>query len=101
MLIPYSQPRFVEKVISDRSGRQFRMIFLVALVDGEVKGRLISIEPVISSFRSAECVACLPTVAAKKIAETEYVSAFAPTVSPYFSLEFLINSQPTRAPAYK
>jgi len=77
------------------------MIFLVALVDGEVKGRLISVELIVESFRSAECVACLPGASIKKVPATEYIPTFAPAVSPYFSLEFLINSQPTRAPAYR
>ncbi|MFA6432396.1 MAG: hypothetical protein WCV82_01060 [Candidatus Paceibacterota bacterium] len=98
MLTPYVNSRFVEKVFTDLAGRQFKLVFFVALVDGEVKGRLVSAEPVIRTFRS-ECVACLPALTPENKTETEYAPSFTPVASPYFSLEYLLSSQPTRAPS--
>ena len=46
MLTPYLKSQFVEKVLTDRYGRQFRCLFLVALVNGEVKGKLVSAQEI-------------------------------------------------------
>ena len=97
MLIPYTQPRFVEKILTDASGRQFRVVFAVSFVGGEVRGHIVSATEIKALETRTLCLS--GTCAAVKGA-TEYVRAFTPVASPYFSLEFLINSQPTRAPAY-
>lgn len=105
MLTPYYQPQFLSRVFTDPTGRQFRLTFLVALVNGELKGRLVSAEPLSqnTSYHSISCGTtdniCLPIICSSKTPSTPYIPSFAPVVSPYFSLEFLINSQPTRAPA--
>ena len=98
MLTPYVQSKFVEKVFTDEAGRQFKLTFLVTLINGEVKARLVSATPVAQPFEPSE-VACLPVVISNKEVETEFVPTFTPVASPYFSLDYLISSQPTRAPS--
>ncbi|MFA6294956.1 MAG: hypothetical protein WC666_00840 [Candidatus Paceibacterota bacterium] len=111
--IPYTAlaeqgPQFVSRIFTDPAGRQFRLTFLVAVVDGEVKGRLVSAEPVSYIAAGANDQVpisndqfCLPIFCDENKPDTKYIPAFAPVVSPYFSLEFLINSQPTRAPSQR
>ena len=99
MLTPYVNSKFVEKVFTDRAGRQFRMVFLVAVVDGEIKGRLVSVQPLAqSAFRDTENVVCLPVICPKNETVTEYVAPAIPVVSPFNEL-FFFTSQPTRAPS--
>lgn len=100
-----NQSQFMSRIFTDASGRRFRLTFLVAMVDGEVRGHLVSAEPISASVAQLSGTVsdgsfCLPIICNNKKPATEYVSAFAPVVSPFFSLEFLINSQPTRAPSY-
>lgn len=116
-----SSSQFLSRIFTDVNGRQFRLTFLVAVVAGELRGHLVSAEPLsTSSYSHASTTAisadhqiagtvscsevapqyCLPISLTEKEPATEYVASFAPVVSPYFSLEFLINSQPTRAPSH-
>lgn len=102
MLTPYSRSQFVEKILTDCHGRQFKMLFLVSLVNGEVKARLISAEPLSCDALTLKGTAtgssyCLPSLTASKESETPYFSY--EVTSPYFSLDYLIVSQPTRAPS--
>ena len=99
MLTVSAQPRFIEKVFTDQAGRKFRCVFLVALVGGELKGRLVSAELISQSFASAEPIPCLPFTCPKNETETVYVAPAAPVVSPYNEL-FFFTSQPTRAPSF-
>lgn len=91
-------PQFIEKIVTDRSGQQFRLTFLVAIVDGQLKGRLVSAQPLAQSFKNSEAVVFLPVICPKNETITEYTPAFAPIVSPYNKL-FFFTSQPTRAPS--
>ena len=114
MLTPYSQSRFVQKILTSASGKRFRVLFLVTLVNGEVKAQIVSVMPITSlesrsmSFpRKRESVIlpgndsvlCLPAFHTSKKYKTIYIPYFAPIVSPYIELYFF-NSQPTRAPSY-
>lgn len=111
MITPYSNSQFLSRIFTDATGRQFRLTFLVTVVNGELKGRLVSAQPVsvnqTSSLQLTGHVCnssdafCLPITFSDKKPATVYSPSFAPVVSPYFSLEFLINSQPTRAPSYR
>jgi hypothetical protein len=99
-----AQPQLIERIFTDQHGRQFRMVFMVAVVNGELKGKLVSVQPI--SAASAKLhgtvssgVICLPAECAAKEGDTLYVQHVAPIVSPYTSTEFLINTQPTRAPS--
>lgn len=112
MLTPLNNSQFISRIFSDATGRQFRLTFLVAIVNGEVRGHLVSAEPVSSSnnqtlitnYQLTGAVSdgsfCLPIICNNKKPATTYVSSLKPITTPYFSLEFLINSQPTRAPSY-
>ncbi len=91
-------PQFVEKIMTDRSGRQFKLTFLVAIVDGQLKGRLVSAQPLAQSFKNTGPVVFLPISCPKNDTVTEYIAPATPVVSPYNEL-FFFTSQPTRAPS--
>jgi hypothetical protein len=106
-LIASSAPQLLERIFTDQFGRCFRMVFMVAVVDGELKGKLVSVQPISEAASlklKGTCVSsgtiCLPTDISNKSVETEYVPSFVPVVSPYVSLEYLMTSQPTRAPSF-
>ena len=99
-------PQLIERIFTDQHGRQFRMVFMVAVVDGELKGKLVSVQPISAASHKlngavSSGTICLPISCSVKKAETIYVADFAPVVSPYVSLESLMTSQPTRAPSFK
>ncbi len=96
--------QLLERVFTDQSGRQFRMVFLVAIVNGEVKGRLVSAQPISNTSRElngqvSSGTICLPIECTEQKGDTLYTTDFTQTISPYFSLNFLMTSQPTRAPS--
>ncbi|MEK7641535.1 MAG: hypothetical protein AAB365_00910 [Patescibacteria group bacterium] len=93
--------QLVSRIFTDAAGHSFRLTFFVSIIDGEVKGQLVSAQEIGQkvSAATADHVFCLPFSCPKIVASTPYVSPFSSFVSPYFSLEFLINSQPTRAPS--
>lgn len=97
MLAPY-RPQFVEKILTDGAGRRFRVVFAVSFVNGEARGRIVSAQEIQTIKGQAAETLCLPGISAQKHSEG-ISSDFAPIASPYFSLDFLINSQPTRAPS--
>ena len=99
--------RFIEKLFIDQNGQQFKLTFFVALVNGEVKGKLISAQPVsrrsdLSSVRggSTSGAVYLPISLSVNETITEYIPGYVPFVSPYSEL-FFFTSQPTRAPSGK
>ena len=106
MTILQNRSDFISRIFTDLSGRKFRLTFLVSIVGGEVRGRLVSAEPIstrptladLTNNSSYPCYV-LPIICSEKIPDTKYVSSFAPVATPYFSIDFLINCQPTRAPA--
>ncbi len=99
--------RFIEKIFTDQAGQQFKLVFFVALINGEVKGTLVSAQPMqrrsdlgMRSGRgqtSAE-VLYLPISIPKNDVVTEYIPAYVPVISPFNEL-FFFTSQPTRAPS--
>lgn len=104
MLTPSSPAQLIERIFTDRIGRHFRMTFSLTLVNGEVKARLVSVEPItrvaLEGSPRSETLFLPAPISAKKAA-TSYIPAYVPEVSPYFSsFEFLIHSQPTRAPSF-
>lgn len=104
MLTPY-RPHFVEQIFTDQTGRQFRLVFLVSLVEGKLKGELVSAQPVSarSKLDSSKVAPCylLPISCIINKGNTEYIFPVKPIVSPFSTVEFLITSQPTRAPSHK
>jgi hypothetical protein len=100
-----AKPQLIERIFTDQHGRQFRMVFMVAVVDGELKGKLVSVHPISAASAklhgtASSGVICLPTECSIKEGDTLYIQHVAPIVSPYTSTEFLINTQPTRAPSF-
>jgi len=115
MITPYSNSQFLSRIFTDANGRQFRLTFFVSVVNGELKGQLVSAQPVsvsrsvsdvtrqltgsVSGNSGADAsVFCLPIVCSEKKPATEYIPAYVPIVSPYTELYFF-TSQPTRAPS--
>ena len=106
MLIPsfYSQKGLFERLVRGKNGALIRVRFEVVEFNGELRGRVISAEPVIelqgqkSKVKSQNGSLCLPCASSEILHLTSYIFAFAPTVSPYNTLEFFM-SQPTRAPS--
>ena len=90
--------RFIEKVFTDQNGQQFKLIFFVALVNGEVKGTRVSAQPISKSSFTTQDTVCLPISIPKNETTTEYIPAYVPVVSPFTKL-FFFTSQPTRAPS--
>ncbi len=106
MITPYSQSKFVEKILTSAGGERFRVLFLVTLVNGEVKAQIVSAKLISSKSPRFHLVGthkveplCLSAYYVKEKHNTEYVPSNAPEVSPYIELYFF-NSQPTRAPAF-
>jgi hypothetical protein len=94
MLTPLSRSQFVTKILTSATGEQFRVVFLVALINGEVKAQVVSATPI------AQCIHCLPEAAIKVPVSFTYTPTFIPKILIFDSLEFFM-SQPTRAPAFK
>lgn len=103
MISSLSKPQILSKIFTDAYGRQFRLSFYVAIVDGKIKAHLLSATPldrVVGSLPGGfSKPLCLPVICSAYIADTIYISNLNTLVSPFFSIEFLINSQPTRAPS--
>jgi hypothetical protein len=106
MLIPSSYKGIYEKVLRAPDGRLVRVQFAIVEVNGTLRGRVISMEPVL---QVAGAVAnrevkgktlYLPISVQKDIYEAVVSTFKKEVVSPYSSLEFFM-SQPTRAPSFK
>lgn len=99
-----SQTQFVSRVFTDVKGKQFRLNFVVSIVNGELKGRLVSVQPLSSKTIDIgnDQIFCLPIVCDDKKPNTTYISKHFTLISPYFSQkDILLTSQPTRAPSRK
>jgi len=105
MLINPANKGIHERILTDKSGRLIRVQFEIVEVAGVMRGRVISVTPVISvsgkistETTSTKEVLCLPISVTRDIAAA-VESIFVQTrVSPYTSFEFFM-SQPTRAPS--
>lgn len=104
MLAPYRQQQFIEKVLADSFGRQYRVLFAVSFIDGEIRGRVVSATPI---ERSLKLVAgsqenrtnfYLPCAKSVSLPSSSKLPASSSIVSPYIELYFF-TSQPTRAPS--
>ena len=94
--------------MTSQTGEQYRVVFLVELIGGEAKARVISAEIITelapagkggSQKRSQSEPLYLPSITASTITDTVYIFDFTPVVSPFTSLLFY-TSQPTRAPSF-
>ncbi len=104
MLTPY-RPQFIEKVLTDAAGRRFRVVFAVSFVDGEARGRIVSATEINTLKLAGEVQAAVVTTplclggSHASATSAKPVSTFARVISPYFSHDYLITAQPTRAPS--
>jgi hypothetical protein len=104
MLTPHLRSQFVTKILTSATGEHFRVVFLVALVNGEVKARMISAEPIAQTGAKSKAQAatplCLPVSKSHENFVTFTRSPKGTSPSPYFNSLFFFNSQPTRAPSF-
>lgn len=101
MLVNTSQKQLnnvFERIVKDKNGVLVRVLFSVVEVNGVFTPKIISINPFVSKTEDA---LCLPCAKSDKVVVEDTTPSFISKVSPYFSLDFLINTQPTRAPAYR
>src|SRR3989344_8128835 len=103
----FIQPKIFERMTRTRDGRLVRVRFAVAIIDGEVCGRILSAEPIgelvslefgkLVSFKKVKIRYHLPAPKKKLvIVQSRYKNG--KIISPFHSLEFFM-SQPTRAPS--
>lgn len=93
MLTPHLRSQFVTKTLTGADGREYKVVFLVAVVNGEVKAQVISATPVVEA-----APLCLPVASIKAPVNFAYIAPSTPAVSPFNTL-FFFDSQPTRAPS--
>ena len=103
MLIPVaSQSAIQERLIRNRSGVLMRVRFVIAEVDGVMRGRVISVEPVIAlagtTGKSHDNVFALPCAVTKKSVSHTWTSERI-ILSPFSPLDLLTNIK-IRAPAF-
>jgi hypothetical protein len=97
MLSPQLRSQFVTKVLTSPTGEKFRVVFLVAVVNGEVKAQVVSATPISAKTVT---VPCLPEAKIKSPVSFTYTPTFTEKLSLFNEL-FFFNSQPTRAPSFK
>ncbi|MFA6404570.1 MAG: hypothetical protein WCW03_01005 [Candidatus Paceibacterota bacterium] len=102
MIIPCPNSNSIfTRIIRGRNGALLRVSFEVYEIDGQFKGRVVGVEKVMELNGNVKChTLCLPAHCLKDKIATNYIPAYAPTISPYIELYFF-NSQPTRAPSSK
>ncbi len=104
MLQLQHQSKFVTKILTTETGETYRVVFLVALVNGEIKAQIVNAElisPVSSSSVKTDSpeLICLPCDNADKtISSKTDAYDFHLDFSFLNKLDFFI-SQPTRAPS--
>lgn len=96
MLTTHLRSQFVTKTLTSSTGEQFRVVFLIALVSGEVKAQVVSVTPLSTKTTTTPC---LPGVHTKVLISFTYTPPSVPKLS-FFNSLFFFTSQPTRAPSY-
>ncbi len=106
MLIPSSYKGIYEKVLRAPDGRLVRVQFAILEVNGALRGRIISMEPILQvagnvAKREARAKTLYLPISVQKDIYEAVISTFKKeVVSPYTALDFFM-SQPTRAPSAK
>ena len=110
MLKPSIRPQYIERIMTSQTGERYRVLFLVTLIDGEVKAKAISatrleirdlrLESPIKNCSKNQTILCLPSASAILKATISDLQSLAIRVSSFTSLLFF-TSQPTRAPSRK
>jgi hypothetical protein len=110
MLINSQDKGIYERILTAKNGQLVRVTFAVVEVNGVMRGRIISVAPVVSvagqtvvattTANSATEQLYLPLSVHHDIAASVESIFVKKTPSPYLSFEFFM-SQPTRAPSFK
>jgi hypothetical protein len=106
MLIPSAYKGVYEKVLRAPDGRLVRVTFAIVEVNGALRGRVISMEPVLQvagvvARREVRAKTLYLPISVEKDIHEAVISIFRKeVVSPYTTLDFFM-SQPTRAPSSK
>lgn len=97
MLTPASRSQFVTKILTSPTGEKYQVVFLVAVVNGELKAQVVSANLIEQTQAAAPL--CLPCA---KNNENFVTFANSPKAapSPFYNELFFFNSQPTRAPSF-
>lgn len=90
-LIHQNQPEIFEKIVRDRSGRVFRVRFVVVERDGALRGRIVSCVPVVGLIEGVQTPVAFHIV--KKLGEK--------IASPYFNKFCFLSVIKIRAPSFK
>lgn len=95
--------QMISRIFTDQLGQVFRLTFFVVMVNGELKGRLVSAQPIKANSQEflqqdSHSILLLPVSCPKNITVTPFISSYTPFVSPFNEL-FFFTSQPTRAPS--
>lgn len=98
MLTPHLRSQFVTKILTSPTGEKFSVVFIVALVNGEMKAQVVSATPIEKT--KAAVPLCLPIVKSHGKFVTFTKSLKGTFLSPFFNELFFFNSQPTRAPSF-
>lgn len=101
-IVPFYESKLVERILSDQQGRRFRVLILFFEDGHEIKARILSaipIDQILSLNGTVSNNYCLSCAFSSIDSNDNFFVPFRPVISPYFSLEHLISSQPTRAPA--
>ena len=88
-----------ERIIRDKNGVLVRVRFTVVQIDGTFQPQIISATPIVATQTQAEKPICLPCINKQQVIAEDYTPTFVSKISPYFSLDFILTSQPTRAPS--
>jgi hypothetical protein len=101
MISLYTGSKYIEKVLTSAAGEQFRVTFLVSLIDGQMKAKVVSVAPLSTEFAGSHKskTILLPTFAEKVKSYFRYTPSPAPKIS-YFDSLFFFTSQLTRAPSF-
>lgn len=103
MLVKSHHNGIHERILTSKNGQLVRVTFEIIEVGGIMRGRVISVVPVISVASStktetAHAPLFLTGVIAQNISEAVEAAIAKPHTSPYISFDFFM-SQPTRAPS--
>ena len=114
MLINSNNKGIYERILTAKNGQLVRVTFAVIEVNGVMRGRVISVTPIVSVAGKAVAATSAAPANTASVSEQLYLTGtiahdiaeaaesifVKKTPSPYISFEFFM-SQPTRAPSFK
>ena len=98
MLIPKPQVNIVSRVITAQSGELLRAFFALVNINGRVEVRFLGTKPLEAEMDVREAPLALLENCCEQTFGESTISSIQEVVSPFFSLDFLVN-QLARAPS--